>query len=306
MVITRFLIRTGRMTIKRVILVLLGVLLLNNVQSQTSNLRLFNYFEFFGGFGTSHYFGDIGGAGTRWGGFYDKIDSFRDFDLLETRISTSFGARYLLNRSFAVSGKLSPIWLSGNDAGSFNADRGYYFNSFLTELSGQAEVYWLSRYTGLNPYFFVGFGAIAWYSAVKKNDFQDYVSTGNVFLGGFGFRYSANKAWTHSVELGYRYSLTDYMEMYNGSGKWNDSYYLLQYNISYHYTRGTIYDRRGLVRQNWWNRKNNDEPFEGGKYNPINQAIDPADGELSSRERRQVARHLKKISRKRKRERNRL
>ncbi len=140
---------------KRIIFIIYATLLVSMAQSQTSNLRLFNYFELFGGVGTSHYFGDIGGAGSRWDGFFDKIDSFRDFDPLETRISTTIGARYLLNRTFAVSGRLSPIWLSGNDAGSFNAKRGYYFNSFLTELSGQAEVYWLSRYTGLNPYFFV-------------------------------------------------------------------------------------------------------------------------------------------------------
>lgn len=290
----------------RIRLILCGILFVSSVQSQTSNLRLFNYFEFFGGIGSSHYFGDIGGAGTRWNGFFDRIDSFRDFDPLETRISTSFGARYMLNRSFAVSGRLSPIWLSGNDAGSFNSERAYYFNSFLTELSGQAELYWLSRYTGLNPYFFAGFGAIAWYSKVKKADFQNYVSTGNVFLGGLGFRYSANKAWTHSFELGYRYSLTDYIEMFKGSSKWNDSYYLLQYNLSYHFTRGTIYNRRGLVRKNWWEQRKKDALSEGDLNIEINQAVDPADGELSSRERRQVARYLKKISRKRKRERNHL
>jgi len=291
---------------KRLFLILFGVFLVGSIYSQTSNLRLFSYFEFFGGIGSSHYFGDIGGAGTRWNGFFDKIDSFRDFDPLETRISASIGTRYMLNRSFSVSGKIAPIWLSGNDAGSYNADRAYYFNSFLTEFSGQAEVYWLSRYTGVNPYLFVGFGAIAWYSSVKKEVFQDYVSTGNVFLGGLGFRYSANKAWTHSIELGYRYSLTDYMEMYKGNTNWNDSYYLLQYNLSYHFTRGTIYNRKGLVRQNWWEKSKNNALSEGDLGIAVDQTAELVDGELSSRERRQIARYLKKMSRKRKRERKQL
>lgn len=229
---------------------------------QTSSRMLFHYFELYGGMGSAHYFGEIGGASTRWPGFLGKINNLRDFDPLDSRISLSFGLRYLFNRTFAVSGQVSPIWLSGNDRGSIYVDRGWSFNTYMIEFSGQLEYYFLRPYIGFNPYVFTGFGGTARYTVSYYPNRANYRSSGNVLMAGFGFRLSNNKLWTQHAELGFRYALTDYMEMLHGSTKNNDWYCLVQYRISYHLIRRTIYNGKGMVKRrlqsklsDWWERQ---------------------------------------------------
>ncbi len=225
-------------------------------------MMLFRYFELFAGAGSSHYFGEIGGASTRWPGFLGKIDNFRDFDPLDSRLSLSFGSRYIFNRTFAVSAQVTPVWLSGNDRGSFYAYRGWSFNTYMLEFSGQLEYYFLRPYVGFNPYVYGGFGGTARYTVSYFPNRTAYRSTGNVLVTGFGFRLSNNKLWTHGAELGFRYALTDFIDMLHGSTKNNDIYYLVQYRISYHLTRGTIYTPKGMIRRSlqakvtdWWGRR---------------------------------------------------
>ncbi|MCD6332959.1 MAG: hypothetical protein J7L89_06770, partial [Bacteroidales bacterium] len=225
------------------------VFLAGQLYAQESNKRLFRFYELFWGVGTTHYFGDIGGAFSRWPGFLDKIDNFRDFDPLETRLSLSFGTRYLFNRTFAISGEVAPAWLSGDDYGSIHADRGWSFNTYMIEFSGQLEYYWLSRISGVNPYLFAGFGGTARYTIANFPNPRTAMFTGNVLIGGIGFRYSNNKKWTHSGEIGYRYALSDYIEMYKSNTGKNDGYYLVQYKLTYHLTRGSIYTHKGRVRK---------------------------------------------------------
>ena len=280
--------------LRRLILLLFLMAVPVWLSGQESNLRLFRFFEVYGGIGTSHYFGDIGGASTRWPGFLDKIDNFRDFDLLETRVSLSGGARYIFNRSFAVSGQLAPIWLSGDDAGSIHHDRGWSFNTYMLEASGQFEYYWLRKHSGFNPYFLAGFGATARYTVAYYPHLSTAFYTGNVILGGFGFRLSNNKAWTHSAELAYHHALSDYIEMFNGQTGKNDGYYTVQYKLSRNLTRGTIYNNRGLVRQNLWKKmelrkkaeKTDEELLETGgtTYH-----------DLTKKDRRKIDRYLKSI-----------
>ena len=268
------------------------VVVIPRIRAQESNLRLFRFFELFGGIGTSHYFGDIGGSYNSWPGFLDRIDNFRDFDPLETRISLAFGTRYIFNRSFGVSGMVAPVWLSGSDYGSSKEVRGWSFNTFMVEFSGQFEYYWLRPYSGFNPYLFAGMGGTARYTEAQFGAKQTAFYTGNVLFTGMGFRYSNNKLWTHGGEVGVRYALSDYIEMFNGNTGKNDVYYLLQYRLSYQLTRGSIYNGKGLVRQSIWDRMRFNKKKREGEL----ESLMGVEGqkELTEKDRRKIERYLKK------------
>ncbi|MFH0760417.1 MAG: hypothetical protein V2A67_02795 [Bacteroidota bacterium] len=243
----------------RAFLVLLLISFGSNSFPQASNQRLFKYFEVYGGIGSSHFFGDIGGSSLHkplLQGPLSPLDNFLDFDPQSSRLSLSLGARYLFDRTFAVSAQIAPIWLSGSDKGSrYNNSimyRDYSFNAFLTEFHGQGEYYFLRRYTGVNPYVSVGFGGFVGRSRLSRPE-QPPLETlvnGLYLSGAFGLRFSKNKLWTSSIELGYRngFLRKDFIELIN-SGYGNDCYYLIQYKLSYHLTRGSIYSRKGFVRR---------------------------------------------------------
>jgi len=239
------------------LLLLLLITVGNQAYPQASNLRLFRYFEVYAGAGTSHFFGDIGGSNLHnplLKGPLSFVDNFLDFDPQSSRTSLSLGTRYLFDRTFAVSGQIAPIWLSGSDEGSrYNNGiryRDYSFNTFMMEFHGQGEYYFLRRYTGLNPYIACGFGGFAGKTNLSKaGEIESHRIEGLYASGAFGVRFSKNKLWTSSIELGYRNGIKkDFIEFVN-TGYGHDCYYLLQYKLSYHLTRGSIYSRKGYVRR---------------------------------------------------------
>jgi len=256
--------------VTRTLLILLLIATGSAAYPQASNVRLFRYFELYGGIGSSHFFGDIGGSSLHnpiLKGPWKSFDNFLDFDPQSSRLSLSIGARYLFDRTFAVSAQLAPVWLSGSDQWSrYNNDsiqRNYSFNTYMLELHGQAEYYFLRRYTGLNPYLAVGFGGFVGRSYLSWQP-TDEIINGLYLSGSVGIRFSRNKLWTSSVEIGYRNGIRkDFIEWIN-TGFGNDCYYLVQYKLSYHMNRGTIYTRKGfvrrslptIIRENWetWNR----------------------------------------------------
>lgn len=281
----------------RKLITFIFILVVSNtlLSCQESNRRLFRYFEVFGGIGTSHYFGDIGGAYTEWPGFLDHFDNFRDFDPLETRLSLSAGARYVFNKTFAASGQMAPVWLSGSDFGSQHQHRGYYFNTYMLEFSAQMEWYFLSKEAGWNPYILAGYGATARYTKAFYGGETSASYTGGVLLSGFGFKISNNKRFTHAAELGFRYAISDYIEMYNGGTGKNDVYYIVQYKLSYHLTRGTIYTRKGLVRKSLWDQMR----FKRHRNMTDEELWKATEAtEMTDRERRKIERYLKRIRKK--------
>ncbi|MBT4401687.1 MAG: hypothetical protein HOD37_19570 [Bacteroidetes bacterium] len=280
---------------KRTILWLALLAIMQGLYGQSSNLRRFNYVEFFGGLGSSHSFKDFGENDPKWSGKLADIKLFQELKPLETRVSSSIGARYLFNRTFAISGQLAPVWLSREQLVPGNPEQVVFSDVYLAELSAQAEIYWLGRYSGINPYFFGGFGAVAWYSHTQDAILQSFIHPGNVLLAGLGFRYSHNRKWTHTAELGFRYGLNDYLEQFPDIELNHDNYYLFQYKLCYQVSGGKMYTKKGMLRQGSKNRANRrNKGTEGVRKGNL---IDPASGDLSKRDRRKVQRHLNKIER---------
>jgi len=136
--------------------------------SQKSNKRRFEYFELFGGTGTTHYFGDIGGATNR----KKLFKKFEDFDPYETRFAFLAGMRYQMSKSFALSFNLIPALLAGDDEFSLNRDRNYRFHSIILDGTLQIEYYYLPWNLKFRPYVFAGMDATVW---ISNNIFESAV-----------------------------------------------------------------------------------------------------------------------------------
>ena len=264
--------------------------------SQVSNQRDFSYFEFKAGLGTTHYFGDIGGANTR----KQIFKRFEDFDLFETRFAFMGGLRYQINNSFAFSLNLIPGLIAGDDKYSLNRNRDYKFQSIIVDAAGQFEYYLLPWTAKIRPYIFGGLDATAW---VSNNVFEleedRQIKLRNTWArhAGLGFIKEINADSNYGVNIGFHHSFSDFIDGYNGGTDVTDMYYYILFEYSTKIAKRSIYNRKGKIRRpGILNRS-------GKKYSETNikrfMAEDP--NELRKQDRRAIKRYLQKIERKRKR-----
>jgi len=204
--------------------------------------------EVFGGVGTTHYFGDVGGPSYDKAGIRAIIDNF-GIDIDQTRTCISGGIRYLLKQNLGVTAQLTPMIIAGNDAKSTKYLRGYHFYSQMIEGNVALEWYLANRFTGNAPYLFVGGGGLVY--RYKNNilpNFSKLYTTGNIMLG-VGYRFDSKNSITHAVEVGFRYALSDNLDNFKGPTNTKDTYFTMSYRINFDLARTFFYDYRGRVKK---------------------------------------------------------
>ncbi len=196
-----------------VVTILLLAFGLEEVDAQSFYQRRYKTLVLTAGTGTAHYFGDLV---DDW---YFTIDG-----------NFTAGARYNLYDRITVGGDLTWFRLSAQDIKSeVKAPRNLSFFSNNYEFSGRAEV---SLYPEpvrfyqremFNPFLFGGVGLLYFNPKTKyegetvalrplQTEGIDYSSFTITFPFGVGLKYKLNAFMNITLEGGFRYTLTDYMD----------------------------------------------------------------------------------------------
>ncbi len=238
-----------------IFLILLVIPFLSNAQ----RWKRYRY-EWSAGLGTVNVFGDFGG-GSGIG-----RHSALDLDFQGTRPVVFGGFRYKLRELVALKTSLYLAYAKTSDNYTTNTsrvNRGGTSHTFFIEPSVQLEYSLIrerySRYytmsnishfnfSHINTYLFLGFSGLIYFPSrdVEKETGQGKPQNIAVaFPMGMGFKYSINRVYSFGIEIGHRYTTTDYLDGH--SDVWsrsNDSYLFLLFSISKR-LRST---RRGLPK----------------------------------------------------------
>lgn len=198
--------------------------------------------EYVVGIGVANFLGDLGGAnqiGTHF---------VKDLELSMTRPSVAIGMRYKFNKRMAVKGGFYYQLVSGYDKltkEQFRMNRNLAFRSSLYELSVQAEFYFTKEQQGhlykiknakgmksydFQGYIFLGFGGLYFNPKANYNGrweaLQPLGTEGQGLPGGpkkykritacipygLGVKEGLNKDWSIGLEVGMRYTFSDYID----------------------------------------------------------------------------------------------
>lgn len=216
------------------------------LQAQVNAASYYRSIEVFGGMGTTHYFGEVGGPGDSYSGFFAALDNL-GFDPMQSRLGWSFGSRFEFRKDMAVTVSLNPLWIGGSDKNSAREQRGYAFDAIVVEGSLNYEYYFARRTTGLAPYG--GFGlAASIYRFKPKQEQWSSLYYSPIMIYTIGTRLPSRSRITHGIELGFHYMFTDFMDGLNGNMKVGDSYYFVKYLINFELEKTFVYDHKGLIR----------------------------------------------------------
>ncbi len=239
--------------------VLLVLLILIPGITQAQRWKLRRYEAMFG-VGTSSFYGDIGGTSEK-----DNLLGFRDIQLQYSRPAFDIGFRYKLSGITAVKFNMVFGIISGNDLNSRNDGRKFAFNSTIFEPSLQFEYYILpeergyssaalfnrrgmvNNFSKFNVYLFGGVGGV-FYNPKPLRDFEqqftdNFSKFGATFPVGLGLKYSIDAKWSLGLELGRRFTSTDYIDGYTSKhSEHKDTYYFGIFSAVYKIRN----DRRGV------------------------------------------------------------
>jgi len=263
------------------------------VIGQTSNIRHFSYFEFFGGLGTSHYISNLPITENQTMTEPKLSTGAIGLGKINTRMTNSLGMRFQVDRILALSVQVQPVWLNSDDRTLVNTELQQDFRPMLTEISGQAEFYWLQRLRGIDPYAYLGLGGLTWMRLNLDSELEKNNYSGLVGLGGLGFRLSSQGLFTHSAEFGLRYGINEDLSQFTEVGVWSNSYACLQYKLNYKLAGKGYYSKRGLVNRSLKQRINTRKNLENRNQEEI--LVDPGNMVLTKKERRKLDRHIKKM-----------
>lgn len=218
-------------------------------------------YEIGGGVGISGFMGDLGGAQGVGPGFKRYI---ADYDYQSTRFSFSGFMRYRITRSLAAKTSLTFGYLSGDDKYSGEPARevrNLNFRSFVAEQALTFEWFVLKEknsrrwsrkrrrktlsfnpsvylFTGVGGFLFKPYGQYEneWYDLYKiGTEGQNVPGAGGAepyrlyqvcFPAGGGVTFGLNRKTSVGVELGYRFTMTDYVD--DVGGKYGDNLLLMQ------------------------------------------------------------------------------
>lgn len=218
--------------------------------------------ELTAGLGPTQFFGDIGGFTPS-----ENILGLKDISLRQTRFNISVGANYRILQDLNIRLNLAYGMFNANDMRGSNVDRAYRSttNFFETAIVGEyyfiknaaensylfsrknvlrlrprrldSPVYRGSLFSKLDFYTFAGFGGlgytVAGNEALKLRDMKDGGFTA-IIPAGFGAKYMYSPEISLGVELGGRYTFSDYIEGYTSPySKYNDVYYFINATITY-------------------------------------------------------------------------
>ena len=212
------------------------------------------------GIGITNLYGDMGG------GSGDARHNTLDLDIEGTRAGIMLGWRYKLKELLAIRVNIIPALLKSSDSytdNSSRSNRGGDASSFIIEPSFQLEYSLVKerygrRYTfsninhfnlsHVNTYVFIGIGGL-FYFPTASVERDSGVGEPGVFAASFpmgiGFKYAINRVYTFGIEIGNRFTTTDYLDGFSDKfSTANDSYTFLLFSISKRF-RTT---RKGLPR----------------------------------------------------------
>ncbi|MEN8229936.1 MAG: hypothetical protein ABFS38_17380 [Bacteroidota bacterium] len=172
------------------------------------------------------------------------------------RPSVGFKPSFKIMEDFAVALDLAYVIYAGQDEEGSSHGRLYSFNSHAFQHVARAEYYiigdgrkfisgamynrkgMVNNYNKLYLYVFGGVGGVLSKSTVKdlRNNGEEPLSNPGydntmqytaVFPVGGGVKWSIDPRWSIGVEMGYQYTLSDYLDGYSSAwSEYNDSYYL--------------------------------------------------------------------------------
>ncbi|MEA1887884.1 MAG: DUF6089 family protein [Bacteroidota bacterium] len=242
---------------KRVFLLLLLFIFLNPVAN--AQLWKLRRYEIYGGIGTAQVLGDIGGFSIG-----ENALGLKDVLIKQTRFNLKAGMRYRIEERVGITFDINFAVMHASDVKGSNVNRGYESSITLFEPLVKGEYYFLKNnaessyrfikgdrifnsvlakldgyiYTGLAPAFF----------NAKPNDALDErdIKNSGVALAipiGLGFNYLIRPNSMIGVDLGLRYTTSDYIDGYTSQySTHNDVYYLM----TFVYTHKLKTSERGL------------------------------------------------------------
>jgi len=207
--------------------------------------------EAVGGVGPSFFFGDIGGFSRT-----KNILGIRDLTYLQTRFDINGNLKYRITRDINARVSLTYALLRANDERGSNVERGYDATTSIFEPAVIAEYYFIKNMAensylfvkgkgpfvfelikSLDFYAFAGVGGVSY--SVKGNDklTEHGMETGGfsaVIPGGLGATLIYSPDINFGVEVGGRYTFTDFLDGYTSQySKANDVYYFLNFTVTY-------------------------------------------------------------------------
>jgi hypothetical protein len=210
---------------KKFLIVTAFLLLTVPVFSQMGKRVKLTEFQF--GVGPAFLFGDIGDLGI--GG------------------NVAFGLRRMLDAHFAIKVNVNTGLIFGED----NTERGMKYYTFLVELTGQIEYFFLTEGRGfgstkhmrykpiIRPYLFAGGGPLFFFPThyqeedAELDNFSNYTL---ILVGGIGMRHRINADWFWGFQVGGRLSTNDYLDGYSPkASQSNDAYIMSQFFLSYRF-----------------------------------------------------------------------
>ncbi len=229
---------------KRVLLYFVLILFCLPQSSEAQRWKLRRY-EALAGVGFANYFGDIGGAADTENWF-----GIKDLSIKNTRPALYLGARYKIRTNVSVKMNLAYGYISGDDVGSKNNDRGFEFSSRIIEPSFQAEYSliqeeqrrrssalfnkkgMMNNYSQINLYLYAGIGGV-FFNPIVNDAMKaapsydpDHAKMGIVFPAGLGLKYVISQSWSVGAEFGIRFAISDYLDGYTSAwSQRNDLYY---------------------------------------------------------------------------------
>ncbi|MBN2669722.1 MAG: hypothetical protein JXR60_10885 [Bacteroidales bacterium] len=245
---------------KKYIILILAVALLIPSVSNAQRWKRYRY-EVMAGLGTVNLFSDYGG------GAGDARHNTLDFDIQGTRPALLVGGRYKLKELLSVKANVVFAFANASDKYTSNVPRSNRMgtsNTFMIEPSVQFEYSLIKemygrRYTfsnirrfnitHVNTYIFVGVGGLLYFPSKTIEIDNDINKSHGVFTAAFpigiGFKYAINRVYTFGVELGNRFTTSDYLDGHSDKySTANDSYLFLLFTVS----KRLRTSRKGLPR----------------------------------------------------------
>jgi len=226
---------------KKVALFGMLILIVLNVTAQRWKK---NRWELVGGMGTTFFMGDLGGGS----GDAKRFLGVADLDMAATRPAFQVGIRYKFVEVLSARANFAYGFISADDRFSGHYGRwlrNLHFRSQIFEMSTVAELYFIKEKIGsryaissgglrnmISAYMFVGAGFF-FYEPQAFSDLQDkwvnlrllntegqgiveglepYSPYGFAFPLGVGVKYNLLKNFAINVEMGLRYTNTDYID----------------------------------------------------------------------------------------------
>lgn len=197
--------------------------------------KIFKEIEFFGGVGTTSYFGDVGGKDDQVRGIQTFFDNL-DIDLWQVRGMFNVGVRVCPVKKVGLTVQLSPIFLSGNDLRSNYTARGYAFKTAVVETSLQCEYYLVNRPDIYSPYGTIGFSGLFYTYKNNVTELQSKWYSGNSYIFGAGVRFPTSTTIAQSLDFSFHFTSTDNLEGLKTDRNSKDLFFVLSYKVNFLYT----------------------------------------------------------------------